>query len=125
MLRVTQEGAFVRDLGSRNGTLVNGSLVLGETLLDEGDHLQVGPLVFEVHLQPEVVEKPPSIADADVVTLEMALETKSDKDRGLPEKNLGDSGQSIAFDDTRSSPALAPAEPAGRTPEGASEPAPK
>jgi pSer/pThr/pTyr-binding forkhead associated (FHA) protein len=120
MLRVTGEGAFVRDLGSRNGTLVNGSLVLGERLLDEGDHLQVGPLVFEVHLEEEVVEKPPSLAEAGAVTLGSALETKRDKDIGLPD-NLDVGGSSLAFDETRSSPALAPTDPVELTPESASE----
>ncbi len=123
ILRVTGEGAFVRDLGSRNGTLVNGSLVLGERLLDEGDHLQVGPLVFEVHLHEEVAQKPPSLADASIVTLGSALETKSDKDIGLS-NNLGDTGQSIALDQTRSSPALAPAKPVERIADAAAESTP-
>jgi pSer/pThr/pTyr-binding forkhead associated (FHA) protein len=52
-LRVTCEGAWLRDLGSRNGTLVNGSLLAGERLLEKGDQIQVGPLVFE--MQPEAV----------------------------------------------------------------------
>jgi pSer/pThr/pTyr-binding forkhead associated (FHA) protein len=51
LLRVTAEGAWLRDLGSRNGTLVNGELVAGERLLEKGDQIQVGPLVFEV--QPD------------------------------------------------------------------------
>jgi pSer/pThr/pTyr-binding forkhead associated (FHA) protein len=52
LLRVVADGpALIRDLGSRNGTLVNGSRVQGETALNDGDHLQVGPLVFEVTLE--------------------------------------------------------------------------
>jgi pSer/pThr/pTyr-binding forkhead associated (FHA) protein len=51
MLRVTPDGVFVRDLGSRNGTLVNGTRVLGECRLGAGDQLQVGPLVFELQLE--------------------------------------------------------------------------
>jgi pSer/pThr/pTyr-binding forkhead associated (FHA) protein len=51
LLRVTREGAWLRDLGSRNGTLVNGELLAGERLLAKGDQIQVGPLVFEV--QPD------------------------------------------------------------------------
>jgi hypothetical protein len=76
-------------------------------LLDQGDHLQVGPLVFEVHLQEEVAERPPSITDAGAVTLGDVLETKRDKATGQSHNNLGDTGQS-ALDQTRSSPALAP-----------------
>jgi pSer/pThr/pTyr-binding forkhead associated (FHA) protein len=47
-LRVSHDGASIRDLGSRNGTLVNGRLVVGERRLLHGDQVQVGPLVFEV-----------------------------------------------------------------------------
>ncbi len=49
LLRVTQQGVFVRDLGSRNGTLVNGVRLMEERRMGEGDQLQVGPLVFEIH----------------------------------------------------------------------------
>src|SRR5690348_14928505 len=58
MLRVTADAVFVRDLGSRNGTLVNGVRVLGERRLGSGDQLQVGPLVFE--LQLDEVTQPPA-----------------------------------------------------------------
>lgn len=50
ILRVTPENVFVRDLGSRNGTLVNGHRVREELQLSHGDQLQVGPLVFEIRL---------------------------------------------------------------------------
>jgi pSer/pThr/pTyr-binding forkhead associated (FHA) protein len=50
LLRVTSTGAYLRDLGSRNGTLVNGILLSEELLLQTGDQLQLGPLVFEVRL---------------------------------------------------------------------------
>ena len=60
MLRVTADAVFVRDLGSRNGTLVNGVRVLGERRLGPGDQLQVGPLVFE--LQLDEVTQPPAPA---------------------------------------------------------------
>jgi predicted component of type VI protein secretion system len=50
LLRVTAEGAFLRDLGSRNGTLINGTRLLDECHLRHGDQVQIGPLVFEVVL---------------------------------------------------------------------------
>jgi pSer/pThr/pTyr-binding forkhead associated (FHA) protein len=50
LLRVEDESAHLRDLASRNGTLVNGVLLDGEKHLDDGDLLQLGPLVFEVLL---------------------------------------------------------------------------
>src|SRR5438067_3420385 len=51
LLRVTADEVFIRDLGSRNGTLVNGMLVEGEQRLFAGDQLQIGPLVFEVQVE--------------------------------------------------------------------------
>jgi pSer/pThr/pTyr-binding forkhead associated (FHA) protein len=51
LLRVDEERAFLRDLGSRNGTLVNGERLVGERQLTHHDQVQVGPLVFEVDLE--------------------------------------------------------------------------
>ncbi len=50
LLRVADDGAYLRDLGSRNGTLINGELIQGERRLADGDRIQVGPLAFEVRL---------------------------------------------------------------------------
>jgi pSer/pThr/pTyr-binding forkhead associated (FHA) protein len=50
LLHVGDETASLRDLGSRNGTLVNGQLLLGERVLVHGDAIQLGPLVLEVLL---------------------------------------------------------------------------
>src|SRR5258707_527793 len=51
-LLVNGDSASIRDLGSRNGTLINGTRVMGERALTNGDQLQIGPLVFEVRLEP-------------------------------------------------------------------------
>jgi predicted component of type VI protein secretion system len=40
----------VRDLGSKNGTFVNGEAISGERELKAGDKLSVGPLEFEVRV---------------------------------------------------------------------------
>lgn len=45
-LRSTPEGILVRDLGSRNGTLVNETPIDKETLLKPGDMLRIGPMLF-------------------------------------------------------------------------------
>jgi pSer/pThr/pTyr-binding forkhead associated (FHA) protein len=47
-LRVTRAEAYLRDLGSRNGTLVNGRLIHEECRLLDGDQVQIGPLVLTV-----------------------------------------------------------------------------
>src|SRR5262245_59329412 len=61
LLRVSPEGSLsVSDLGSRNGTLVNGVRILLETTLKNGDQLQVGPLVFEVTSEEAVPTRTPA-----------------------------------------------------------------
>jgi pSer/pThr/pTyr-binding forkhead associated (FHA) protein len=53
----------LRDLGSRNGTHLNGEAV-DEAVIQGGDHIQVGPLTFvlQVDGQPERVAQPNSAA---------------------------------------------------------------
>ena len=53
LLRVTPEVVSIRDLGSRNGTLVNGTRLVDECALHHGDLVEVGPLVFEVQFEGE------------------------------------------------------------------------
>jgi predicted component of type VI protein secretion system len=65
LLRVTSEGTFLRDLGSRNGTLVNGVRLVGERALGPGDQVQVGPLVFEVIVEEPVPGAPPHPATGE------------------------------------------------------------
>jgi pSer/pThr/pTyr-binding forkhead associated (FHA) protein len=72
---VSGEGVFLRDLGSRNGTLVNGVRVIGEQHLQDGDHIQVGPLVLQLCLdrtappaQPPVpASLPPDVSTRDTL----------------------------------------------------------
>ena len=45
---VREGGAFVEDLGSTNGTWVNGSRVVGQMPARLGDRVQVGNVVMEV-----------------------------------------------------------------------------
>jgi hypothetical protein len=42
VFRVTRDGVEVRDLGSRNGVLVNGARIDGPSLLKDGDQVRVG-----------------------------------------------------------------------------------
>jgi pSer/pThr/pTyr-binding forkhead associated (FHA) protein len=53
LLQVSDRSATIRDLGSRNGTLVNGQLVQNERRLAHGDKLHLGPLVLQVLLDPD------------------------------------------------------------------------
>jgi pSer/pThr/pTyr-binding forkhead associated (FHA) protein len=60
LLRVTGSGVLVRDLGSTNGTLVNGTRVVEERLLGQGDVLQLGSLVLQLILEEAPPEVQPS-----------------------------------------------------------------
>ena len=64
LLQITDEFALIRDLASRNGTLVNGELVLGERQLLHGDTLQLGPLVLEVLLDGAPIAGKLTVGDA-------------------------------------------------------------
>lgn len=55
MLRVSRSSALIKDLGSTNGTLVNGIRVVGERRLVDGDKVQLGPLVFEARLEESIL----------------------------------------------------------------------
>ncbi len=48
VLRATSRGILVRDLGSRNGTLINDILIEKESLLHPGDMLRIGPMLFSL-----------------------------------------------------------------------------
>lgn len=71
LLRVTSSGAFLRDLGSRNGTLLNGVLLSEELPLHTGDQVQVGQLVFEIQLESERRAKEEAAAAVELTAPEM------------------------------------------------------
>jgi predicted component of type VI protein secretion system len=48
---ITADSVSVRDLGSRNGTLVNGKPITEAVTLKKGDLVQVGPLTFAVNIE--------------------------------------------------------------------------
>jgi pSer/pThr/pTyr-binding forkhead associated (FHA) protein len=56
LLKVDGTGASMRDLGSRNGTLVNGALLQEARVLNGGDKVQIGPVTFEVFLDSSAVD---------------------------------------------------------------------
>ncbi|QDU87498.1 Oxoglutarate dehydrogenase inhibitor [Pirellulimonas nuda] len=60
--------ATIRDLGSRNGTIVNEKKIGGETSLNHGDEIQVGPLKFRFEAAEIKSGKQPKVANvADAV----------------------------------------------------------
>jgi pSer/pThr/pTyr-binding forkhead associated (FHA) protein len=61
--RVTPEGsgAVVEDLGSRNGTFVNGEAIHGPTRLQPGDQLQLGVTLVELRSARQIAERPSAV----------------------------------------------------------------
>ena len=61
--RVTPSGpgAVVEDLGSRNGTYVNGEDVHGPTRLVPGDQLQLGVTLVELRSARQIAERPSAV----------------------------------------------------------------
>jgi predicted component of type VI protein secretion system len=55
---IDADAVMVRDLGSRNGTLVNGKALTAEYRLKDRDLVQVGPLTFAVSISEAPAPKP-------------------------------------------------------------------
>jgi pSer/pThr/pTyr-binding forkhead associated (FHA) protein len=78
-----ESGYTVRDLGSRNGTHVNGEKITAEVPLKDSDELRVGPLTFRV----ATAESKQAISSASPES----ATPKSDKPRKQPPvKNVAD-----------------------------------
>jgi pSer/pThr/pTyr-binding forkhead associated (FHA) protein len=85
----------IRDFGSKNGTLINGERIIGETTLNNGDHLKIGPLEFELQMSESLAgakrPKVHSIKEAAVRTAESGVHEDLDLD-ALLGSNLVDTG---------------------------------
>jgi len=68
--RVTAEGdhALVEDLGSTNGTYLNGQPVEGQRTLRPGDRLRVGLTIFELRTAADVQRQPSAVIPVPQVT---------------------------------------------------------
>ncbi|RIK80318.1 MAG: hypothetical protein DCC67_09495 [Planctomycetota bacterium] len=97
----------IKDLGSRNGTLVNGNRIEGEVELTSGDEITIGPLKFLVTITPGInnAKKPEvkSVAEAVARTAQKPHIDIGDDD--ISQWLLGPSSaltetQTIRIDDT-------------------------
>jgi predicted component of type VI protein secretion system len=57
----TGSGAVVEDLGSRNGTFVNGEAIHGPTHITPGDQLQLGVTLVELRSAIQIAEQPSAV----------------------------------------------------------------
>jgi pSer/pThr/pTyr-binding forkhead associated (FHA) protein len=122
--RVTSAGdaATVEDLGSTNGTYLNGQPIEGERTLRPGDRLRVGLTVFELRTSADVQRQPSAVIPVPQVT-----KLSGDVLEPVPERELmpepvavaepdagpaqGGSAPAFAVDET--APGFVPAEVAG------------
>jgi pSer/pThr/pTyr-binding forkhead associated (FHA) protein len=91
-VKPTDEGLVLEDLGSRNGTYVNGVQVAGPTVLSPGDRIVVGETTIEIVEQQAsalVLVVSPHGEPAYEVPLGEPLEIGRDQSAGLPLTNDG------------------------------------
>ena len=65
-LMIDEPDVLIRDLGSRNGTFVNGQRVQGSRVLETGDKLSVGKLKLQVEIATLRKLEPAPVASDDV-----------------------------------------------------------
>jgi len=83
--RVFEEGGqqYVEDLGSGNGTFVNGKKIEGKTLLNHQDRIKVGPLLLRFESKaagPKTPQSSSSAISANAATMAFNLDLASDDD---------------------------------------------
>jgi predicted component of type VI protein secretion system len=77
----TTDGYTIRDLGSRNGTYVNGERISAETELKQNDTVRVGPLEFRCEMTIDIDRsKKPKVKDVAEVVARSSQKPASDDD---------------------------------------------
>jgi pSer/pThr/pTyr-binding forkhead associated (FHA) protein len=64
LVRVAYTAAYIYDLNSRWGTYVNGERVTWERRLHDGDLVQIGDFVIQIHLRPAPDAPLPPVYDS-------------------------------------------------------------
>ncbi|MDC0935660.1 FHA domain-containing protein [Pirellulales bacterium] len=92
----------VKDLGSRNGTIVNGKKIVGETELSAGDEIELGPLTLQVRISPGLDnEKKPKISSVAEAVGRTAGQLENVDDDDISSWLLGPSTPSISMKETQ------------------------
>lgn len=107
MISRDESKVTVRDMGSRNGTLVNGEKIEGTVELASGDEITVGPLKFLLTITSSLnsVKKPEVKSVAEAVVRTASTPSGSIGDDDISKWLLGPSSalnetQTIRIDDT-------------------------
>ncbi len=113
---ITPDKVTIRDLGSRNGTLVNGKALTEPVTLKDRDLVQIGPLTFAVSIQDapmatKVAAKPRKPASPDEVALdEIESWLIADNANPTPDRPSGIyGGETITITTEGNKPPAAPA----------------
>jgi serine/threonine-protein kinase len=89
LLEIAPPRCFLRDLGSTNGTFVNGQKV-SEVFLRNGDRIQGGRTVLEVQVFVDLVDTAdtPTLAGSTMVTVECTNCGRRERAEASPDENL-------------------------------------
>lgn len=85
---VRQGRVFVRDLGSHNGTSLNGRLLCDDQELKTGDELQLGPVFLEVQILLDIFADEPADCDAAHSTASQLPVVSSQSIRGVDKDSI-------------------------------------
>lgn len=83
----------LRDLGSTNGTLVNGQKIRGQVVLNPGDRVRIGKLEFEIVVRPGVRQAQPVPAGGPGEGPPVPIETPTPPPTTAPLPVEADTGQ--------------------------------
>jgi pSer/pThr/pTyr-binding forkhead associated (FHA) protein len=104
VIAVNDKQVILRDLGSKNGSYVNGQRVEGSRVVQLGDQLQLGPLQFEIVIEhPLGGTKRPAARDVKEVAARTAVPANEELDvaHWLEEDDGTDVSRAVATPETR------------------------
>lgn len=104
VIAVSDRQVELRDLGSKNGSYVNGNRVEGTCLLQSGDQVAIGPLNFEIVIEVALGGlKRPAARDVQEVAQRTAAGSNEDLDiaRWLEDGDDTDVSRAVASPETR------------------------
>jgi pSer/pThr/pTyr-binding forkhead associated (FHA) protein len=104
VIAVSDKQVELRDLGSKNGSYVNGQRVEGTCVLQSGDQVSIGPLNFEMIIEVALGgQKRPAPRDVNEVAARTAAGSNEDLDiaRWLEDDDDTDVSRAVASPETR------------------------